>query len=439
MSPAVAVANSELRRRSVQKPPALAALRQTNAELMRTLAGVELLYKFQEKLDIAATQGELVQQLSRRARAIKHARFASVMLVDQDSFEFVLGKVAPRTMSLFVKDELEQQVEAGVFGAMVGQRRAVVVPVRSSLAPEAKVANLVLVPLIAGFQLMGALMVGIDVDEIELPHDAIRLLSIGCKQFALTLRSHLLYNNLWREKVNLQVAHDELAKKVVELEETRDQLQTSNHELKRKTTELEHFKAELEHKVEERTKELVTANKELDRLSSIDGLTGIYNRRHLDEALARENERAHRYGVKTSILLFDLNGLKKINDQGGHLMGDLAIKEAAQLLRRTARTTDVVARFGGDEYVVIAPHTSDSSGFVERVHEALAEWNERNGKKSFELSLSVGWAVADKETDLFAAMQKADEMMYKDKEAFYKARGEKPRDSGSHMPEEAAG
>lgn len=322
---------------------------------------------------------------------------------------------------------------------MVGQRRAVVVPARSSQAPDASVTNLVLVPLIAGFQLMGALMVGIDVDETDLPHDATRLLSIGCKQFALTLRSQLLYNNLWHEKVSLQVAHDELARKVVELEEMRDQLEASLRELKRKTTELEHFKAELEHKVEDRTKELVTANKELDRLSSIDGLTGIYNRRHLDEALARENERAHRYGVKTTIFLFDLNGLKKINDQGGHLMGDLAIKEAAQLLKKTSRATDVVARFGGDEYVVIAPHTSDSSGFVERIHEALAEWNTQNARKSFELSLSIGWAVADNETDLFAAMQKADEMMYKDKEAYYKARGEKPRDSGSHVAEETPG
>jgi len=92
-----------------------------------------------------------------------------------------------------------------------------------------------------------------------------------------------------------------------------------------------------------------------------------------------------------------------------------------------------VARFGGDEYVVLAPHTADAKGFVERIHRGLDDWNRQHGKQNFELSLSIGWAVADKETDLFAAMQQADDRMYKDKEAYYEARGGKPRDSAQHL------
>ncbi|MDE3076123.1 MAG: diguanylate cyclase [Chloroflexota bacterium] len=414
-------------------------LRHANAQLMRTLAGVELLYRFQEKLDIAATRQELVRQLLIRARAIKHARLAGLVLVDDQTFEFKLTKVSPRARSGYVQEEIDRQADADVFGAVVNQRKAMVVPARGDEASGLSIRSLIMVPLIARFELLGVLIVAIDVDEDALTHDVVRLLSIACKQFALAVRNQLLYNNLWKEKVNLQVAHDELAAKVRELESTRDQLQTSLRELKHKTTELEHFKAELEQKVEERTRELVVANQELDRLSSLDGLTGVYNRRHLDEALARENERAQRYGIPTTVLVFDLNGLKAINDVGGHLMGDMAIKEAAQLLQATARRTDVVARFGGDEFVVIASHTGDASGFVKRVHAAIAAWNEKNAQQHFELSLSVGWAVADRDTDLFMAMQKADELMYQDKEAYYKARGSRPREPGPHIHAARAG
>ncbi|HUZ76884.1 MAG TPA: diguanylate cyclase [Chloroflexota bacterium] len=432
MSPEAAWAGAE-RRAAARLARRVEELRGTNAYLSRTLAGVELLHTFQERLDIAATREELVGQLLKRAHQVRHSHIAAVLLVDEETYEFEVKGVSPRGSLGYVRAEVECQVEADVFGAMVSQRKPMVVATRSSQGPNVNVRSLILVPLIAGFQLLGALLVGVDMEQADVQQDTLRLLSIACKQFALTLRNQTLYNNLWKEKVNLEVARDDLATKVTELETTRDQLETSLRELKLKTAELEHFKAELEHKVAERTKELVAANKELDRLSSIDGLTGIFNRRHLDEALARENERIHRYDVQTAVLVCDLNGLKKINDEAGHLMGDMAIKEAAQLLKRTARRTDTVARFGGDEYVVLAPHTADAKGFVERIHRGLDDWNRQHGKQNFELSLSIGWAVADKETDLFAAMQQADDRMYKDKEAYYEARGGKPRDSAQHL------
>lgn len=95
--------------------------------------------------------------------------------------------------------------------------------------------------------------------------------------------------------------------------------------------------------------------KEVQRLAVTDGLTGLFNRHKLDEALANEFERARRYKRPLSMVMIDMDGLKTINDTYGHPAGDAALKLVADVIRSHIRRVDMPARFGGDEFVILLP------------------------------------------------------------------------------------
>jgi len=100
-----------------------------------------------------------------------------------------------------------------------------------------------------------------------------------------------------------------------------------------------------------------------------DWLTGLHNRRYFEETLADHIAAATRYDRELSLVLFDLDGFKKINDTQGHAAGDEALRKFAALLEKSARKADIVCRFGGDEFAVILPETklADARKFAERV------------------------------------------------------------------------
>ncbi|PKO57659.1 MAG: diguanylate cyclase response regulator [Betaproteobacteria bacterium HGW-Betaproteobacteria-19] len=107
------------------------------------------------------------------------------------------------------------------------------------------------------------------------------------------------------------------------------------------------------------TRKLDDANRELTRLSSVDGLTGIANRRRFDESLLREWRRASRTGLPLSLLVADVDYFKPFNDNYGHQVGDECLKAVARTLElKLRRPTDVVARYGGEEFAAILPETA---------------------------------------------------------------------------------
>ena len=108
---------------------------------------------------------------------------------------------------------------------------------------------------------------------------------------------------------------------------------------------------------------------ELTQQAVRDPLTGLYNRRVFDETLAQQIETARRYSRPLSLVLFDLDRLKAVNDRRGHEAGDDVLKTFARILRETARKADLICRIGGDEFAAVLPETTAEKAeiFAERL------------------------------------------------------------------------
>lgn len=121
--------------------------------------------------------------------------------------------------------------------------------------------------------------------------------------------------------------------------------------------------------------ELLRLQKELEELSLRDGLTGVANRRHLDQILEQEWERAQRHNQPLSLAIFDIDYFKQYNDCYGHLQGDECLKQVAQLLQAAIRSGDFLARFGGEEFVLVLPQTDRGAAqrVIQRCYEQLAK------------------------------------------------------------------
>src|SRR5262245_7237790 len=157
-----------------------------------------------------------------------------------------------------------------------------------------------------------------------------------------------------------------------------------------------------------------------EALSVTDDLTQLYNSRYLSQVLRRETKRASRSGRPLSLLFIDLDGFKAINDTHGHLYGSRALVEAAGVIRASARETDMVSRFGGDEFALILPDTGSEGAVAvgERIRDRIAAHSFLQGDGlAIALTVSVGVAtLPDVAASADGLIQAADEAMYHVKE-----------------------
>ena len=149
------------------------------------------------------------------------------------------------------------------------------------------------------------------------------------------------------------------------------------------------------HNVLEKAKlkgEIRRSQAQLAKMSTTDELTGLFNRRYFNEAFQREIERADRYGIDFSLCLMDLDHFKLVNDTHGHHTGDSVLKETATLIQNKFRKTDLICRFGGEEFAVIFPHTSidNAAKACDAFREALSDHTIFHGLKEIKVTISIG-------------------------------------------------
>ena len=168
--------------------------------------------------------------------------------------------------------------------------------------------------------------------------------------------------------------------------------------------------------------ELEEKNRELERLSISDGLTGLYNHRHIHGLLYEEYERVERTKDCMSVAMFDLDRFKSVNDTYGHQAGDRVLVELAEILRESARDIDRLGRYGGEEFMALLPETciDDAAVFVERVRREVARRPFDIGRaEPLRMTLSAGVATYPHELidNVETLVKLADEALYAAKAA----------------------
>ena len=175
----------------------------------------------------------------------------------------------------------------------------------------------------------------------------------------------------------------------------------------------------LQDELDQKNRELEVANKRLKKLSITDGLTELFNHRHVHELLHDEFERSRRTGEPLAVVMIDLDLFKAVNDTWGHPTGDVVLFETARILRDTAREIDMVGRYGGEEFIAILPNTDEAEAtrFAERVRRAVEGHLYRDETTEIRMTCSSGVASFPAQ-----GVQAPEELLRRADEALYAAK-----------------
>ena len=171
-------------------------------------------------------------------------------------------------------------------------------------------------------------------------------------------------------------------------------------------------KVRLEKMVKERTKEI-------ELLSQIDKLTGLFNRRHLETVMASEFRRAMRFCHDLSLIIVDLDLFKIVNDTHGHLAGDEVLRVTGKTLLNQLRDTDFAGRYGGEEFVVLLPESSSKEAILvaEKIRKALESLTIEYEGIPIPITASLGVSTStDEIADVTEVLKQSDEALYQSKE-----------------------
>jgi diguanylate cyclase (GGDEF)-like protein len=166
--------------------------------------------------------------------------------------------------------------------------------------------------------------------------------------------------------------------------------------------------------------QLQAANQELQRLSSTDRLTGLFNRGHWEEMLRQDYARHRRYDRNAALVMFDIDHFKKINDSYGHQAGDAVIQQTAELIRQSMRDADIAGRYGGEEFVVLLPDTESEGAvtFAERLRQSIEAHEVVHEGQTIRFTVSLGIADLSQPTSGYAQLiERADTALYQSKSA----------------------
>ncbi len=164
-------------------------------------------------------------------------------------------------------------------------------------------------------------------------------------------------------------------------------------------------------KIEKQNIELEKLNVKLEEMVVTDGLTNLYNHKYIYERLEKEIKGAKRYSKPLSIMMFDIDFFKKINDQYGHQLGDNVLKFVSEFLKKELRDTDIIGRYGGEEFVVILPETPLRSAYntAERLRLGLQNSVIEEG---VQITISGGVVEVTTENNALELIGKADMLLY---------------------------
>lgn len=191
-----------------------------------------------------------------------------------------------------------------------------------------------------------------------------------------------------------------------------------NRRYDREHNELVTLREELEERVDQRTRELQEANRRLEEASRTDPLTSLPNRRAFIDAANHELKRALRSGRMFAVAMLDLDHFKRVNDSYGHAVGDLVLQQTTASLRAALRSQDIIARWGGEEFVILLPETNADGAAVaaESIRAAISSsFVELNGK-AIHVTASLGIAEHSLSQTLDRTIAAADRALYRAKD-----------------------